>query len=130
VAPPGRAFESKKQPTRLFRVRLFRAQPSVRECTPRRRGRVADTNRRSSNGRRDWLRHVVVSMEVTTPSGTENWSITSRWTPTILRKLGWNRNSVAAGDEVVITYLPHVSAPTVGHMQTIVVNGKALALQD
>lgn len=74
--------------------------------------------------------HVVVHMDVETDDGVESWSMVTRWTPTILRKLGWSRSSVVAGDEITVMYQPHVSDPTVGHMRTITVNGEALSLDN
>jgi hypothetical protein len=73
--------------------------------------------------------HVVVTLEVGDGAERRNWSMVTRWTPTILRKVGWSRSSIEPGDRVTVTYLPHVSDPTVGHMQTIEVNGEALPLQ-
>jgi len=72
--------------------------------------------------------HVFFEMNVGTDSGTELWSITTRWTPTILRDHDWSRESIKAGDEVTVTYLPHVDKPRVGQMVTIEVNGRALPL--
>jgi hypothetical protein len=68
--------------------------------------------------------HVFFEMDV---AGTP-WTITTRWTPTILRDHGWSRSSIKSGDEVTVTYLPHVDRPHVGQMVTIEVNGAALPL--
>ena len=68
--------------------------------------------------------HVFFDMDV---AGTP-WTITTRWTPTILRDHGWTRSSIKSGDEVTVTYLPHVERPHVGQMVTIEVNGTALPL--
>jgi hypothetical protein len=73
--------------------------------------------------------HVVVSLTVGEGDEARAWSMVTRWTPTILRRAGWSRDSVEPGDRVTVTYLPHVSDPTVGHMQTIEVNGETLPLQ-
>jgi hypothetical protein len=73
--------------------------------------------------------HVVVSLTVGEGDEARTWSMVTRWTPTILRKVGWSRDSVEPGDRVTVTYQPHVTNPTVGHMQSIEVNGESLQLQ-
>lgn len=72
--------------------------------------------------------HIFVHLDVRDGDAVTQWSITSRWTPTILRRHGWTRESIKPGDTVTVTYLPHVTDPTVGHMQTIEVNGEPLPL--
>ena len=72
--------------------------------------------------------HVFFEMTVEAGRRTSTWSITTRWTPTILREHGWSRESIKPGDKISVTYLPHVDKPRVGQMQTIEVNGKALPL--
>lgn len=72
--------------------------------------------------------HVFFEMNVEQNGATSLWTITTRWTPTILRDHGWSRESIKAGDEVTVTYLPHVEKPRIGQMQTIEVNGKSLPL--
>jgi hypothetical protein len=72
--------------------------------------------------------HVFFEMEVADEGGRAPWTITTRWTPTILREHGWSRESIKVGDEVKVTYLPHVEKPRVGQMVTIEVNGRALPL--
>ena len=72
--------------------------------------------------------HVFFEMNVDANGGTEAWTITTRWTPTILRDHGWSRDSIKAGDKVTVTYLPHVEKPRIGQMQTIEVNGRELPL--
>ena len=59
---------------------------------------------------------------------TSSWTITTRWTPTILRDHGWSRDSIKPGDKVTVTYLPHVEKPRIGQMQTIEINGQSLPL--
>ena len=73
--------------------------------------------------------HVVVYMDVETVEGTQNWGVTTRWTPTILRQHGWARDSIKPGDRLTVTYAPHVSDPTVVQMRTIAVNGTELQLE-
>jgi hypothetical protein len=72
--------------------------------------------------------HVFFEMTVDDNGATSAWTITTRWTPTILRDHGWNRESIKPGDKITVTYLPHVEKSHVGQMQTIEVNGKALPL--
>jgi hypothetical protein len=68
--------------------------------------------------------HVFFEMDV---DGTP-WTITTRWTPTILREHGWRRDSIKPGDKITVTYRLHVEKPHVGQMTTIEVNGAALPL--
>jgi len=72
--------------------------------------------------------HVVVYMDVEGPSGVQNWAVTTRWTPTILRRHGWKRDSIVPGDRLVVTYVAHVESPTVVQMRSIEVNGATLSL--
>jgi hypothetical protein len=74
--------------------------------------------------------HVVIYMDVVGENdATQRWAMNTRWTPTILRRHGWSRHSVRPGDTVTVTYEPHVTAPTVGTMVTIEVNGETLPLE-
>ena len=70
--------------------------------------------------------HVFFEMSAGEPAAT--WTITTRWTPTILREHGWSRDSIKPGDSITVTYLPHVDKAHVGQMVTIEVNGTALPL--
>jgi hypothetical protein len=72
--------------------------------------------------------HVYVEVDVQQEGGTAPWTFTTRWTPTILRDLGWTRASIKPGDTVRVTYLPHVNKPQIGQMITMEVNGKPLPL--
>jgi hypothetical protein len=72
--------------------------------------------------------HVFFEMNVAEDGGVAPWTITTRWTPTILRDHGWTRDSIKVGDKVTVTYLPHVDKPHIGQMVTIEVNGRSLAL--
>jgi len=72
--------------------------------------------------------HVFFEMEVAEESGTVPWTITTRWTPTILREHGWSRDSIKPGDKVTVTYWPHVEKPRIGQMVTIEINGESLPL--
>jgi uncharacterized protein DUF6152 len=72
--------------------------------------------------------HVFFEMDVPGDGGVAKWTVTTRWTPTILRDHGWSRASIKPGDKVTVTYLPHVEKAHIGQMQTIEVNGEALPL--
>ncbi|HXS79784.1 MAG TPA: DUF6152 family protein [Gammaproteobacteria bacterium] len=72
--------------------------------------------------------HVFFEMNVDEAGAAAPWTITTRWTPTILRDHGWNRDSIKPGDKVTVTYLPHVEKPHIGQMQTVEVNGRPLPL--
>lgn len=71
--------------------------------------------------------HVVVYIEM--DEGATPMALTTRWTPTIMRRGGWTRNSIEPGDSVTVTYRAHVTDPSVVQMQTIEVNGEELPLQ-
>ena len=51
-----------------------------------------------------------------------------RWTPTVLRKLGWNRKTIKPGDELTVIYIPHKQKATVGALVRLKVNGKTVAI--
>jgi hypothetical protein len=72
--------------------------------------------------------HVFFEMNVEENGGAVPWTITTRWTPTILRDHGWSRESIKPGDEVTVTYLPHLEKPRIGQMVTVEVNGRELPL--
>ncbi len=72
--------------------------------------------------------HVFFEMDVADAGAASSWTITTRWTPTILRDHGWSRDSIKPGDRVTVTYLPHVDKSLVGQMQTIEINGQPLPL--
>lgn len=72
--------------------------------------------------------HVFFEMNVAENGVTSSWTVTTRWTPTILRQHGWSRDSIKPGDKITVTYLPHVEKPRIGQMQTIEINGASLPL--
>jgi Family of unknown function (DUF6152) len=72
--------------------------------------------------------HGFFEMDVAGDGGVAPWTITTRWTPTILRDHGWSRDSIKPGDKVTVTYLPHLEKPRIGQMVTIEVNGRELPL--
>lgn len=73
--------------------------------------------------------HVQVFVDVADEQGvTTGWTLVTRWTPTILRRHGWSRDSLKPGDSITFTYLPHRESPNVGAIETIEVNGDPLPL--
>ncbi len=73
--------------------------------------------------------HVQVFFDVADENGNvQDWAMTTRWTPTVLRQHGWTRNSIKPGDTITIMYAPHVRSPTVGSMRSVEVNGESLQL--
>ena len=72
--------------------------------------------------------HVFFTMDVEEAGATVEWTITTRWTPTILREHGWTRTSIEPGDKVTVRYLPHVEKPHIGQMVSIEVDGTTLPL--
>jgi hypothetical protein len=73
--------------------------------------------------------HVAVRIDVEVDGHIENWAMTTRWTPTILRRMGWRHDSIKPGDKITVTYRPHVTEPRVFQMGTIRVNGTELSLE-
>ena len=73
--------------------------------------------------------HVYISVDVTDASGdAADWTLVTRWTPTILRAHGWSRDSIKAGDTIKVTYLPHKESPRIGSIVSIEVNGQPLEI--
>ena len=46
----------------------------------------------------------------------------------MLREWGWSNRSITAGDTIVASYIPYQQNDTLGELVTLVVNGKAFAL--
>lgn len=73
--------------------------------------------------------HVSIYLEIADEWGkVEEYMMSIRWTPTVLRKLGWNRKTIKPGDELTVTYIPHKQKATVGALVRLKVNGKAVAI--
>jgi hypothetical protein len=71
--------------------------------------------------------HVQIFVDVPGENGEmQKFLFTTRWTPTILRKHGWTRNSIEPGDEITVTYFNHVSNPNAGAIIRLEVNGELL----
>jgi Family of unknown function (DUF6152) len=72
--------------------------------------------------------HPTVHFEVKGEGGTVvQWAALIRPTPAVLRKHGWNRESMKPGDTIVITLLPHKSVENFGNTLRLTVNGTLLA---
>ena len=75
--------------------------------------------------------HITIYMDITDENGEAvNHAMSIRWTPTVLRKLGWSRKSVQPGDELTVVYTQHKKVPTHGALQSIEVNGVALVFPE
>lgn len=73
--------------------------------------------------------HVAIYMDITDVSGAvDNYVMSIRWTPTVLRKHGWTRNSIKPGDELTVTYVQHKRRPTLGALLALQVNGVPLSI--
>lgn len=73
--------------------------------------------------------HVAIYFDKADEDGNvENYVMSIRWTPTVLRDLGWNRRTIVSGDELTVTYIPDKRDMTVGSLMTIEVNGEALPM--
>lgn len=69
--------------------------------------------------------HVTIYFDAEDENGNvEDYAMSIRWTPTVLRDIGWNRRTIVAGDEVTVTYVPHKQDPTVGSLISLEVNGE------
>ncbi len=74
--------------------------------------------------------HVSFSLDVADEHGNlVEHTMSIRWTPTVLRRMGWRRNSIEPGDELTITFVPHKQDPTVGALRSLEVNGVPLAIE-
>jgi len=74
--------------------------------------------------------HVSFSLDIPDEQGTlVNHTMSIRWTPTVLRRMGWRRNSIQPGDKLTITFVPHKQDPTVGALRSLEVNDVLLAIE-
>ena len=72
--------------------------------------------------------HPRVHFDVKDDGGTvTQWAALIRPTPAVLRKHGWNRESMKPGDTIVVTMLPHKTVENFGNMLRLTVNGTLLA---
>ena len=73
--------------------------------------------------------HVSFSLDIPDEQGNlVNHTMSIRWTPTVLRRMGWRRNSIQPGDRLTITFVPHKQDPTVGSLRSLQVNDVPLAI--
>ncbi len=74
--------------------------------------------------------HVSFSLDIPDEQGNPvSHTMSIRWTPTVLRRMGWRRNSIQPGDKLTVTFVPHKQDPTVGALRSLVVNDAALAIE-
>ena len=74
--------------------------------------------------------HVSFSLDVPDEQGNlVNHTMSIRWTPTVLRRMGWRRNSIQPGDKLTVTFVPHKQDPTVGALRSLEVNDVPLAIE-
>lgn len=73
--------------------------------------------------------HVSFSLDIPDEQGNlVNHTMSIRWTPTVLRRMGWRRNTIQPGDTLTITFVPHKQDPTVGSLRSLQVNDVPLAI--
>jgi len=73
--------------------------------------------------------HPSLFVDVTDDKGqVVKWGVEFLPTPAALRNLGWNRNSIKRGDKVMMGCHPSKSNKPVCALQSLSVNGKAVAL--
>ena len=73
--------------------------------------------------------HVTIYLDIPNEQGElVNHAMSIRWTPTVLRNMGWTRTIIEPGDELTVTFVPHKQDPTVGSLRNLEVNGEPLAI--
>ena len=74
--------------------------------------------------------HVSFSLDIADDQGElVSHTMSIRWTPTVLRRMGWRRNSIRPGDKLTVTFVPHKQDPTVGALRSLEVNDVPLAIE-
>jgi len=74
--------------------------------------------------------HVSFSLDVPDAQGIlVNHRMTIRWTPTVLRRMGWTRRSIEPGDKLTVTYVPHKQDSTVGSPLSLEVNDVSMNIE-
>ena len=74
--------------------------------------------------------HVSFSLDVPDEQGNlVSHSMSIRWTPTVLRRIGWRRNTIEPGDKLTVTFVPHKLDPTIGALRTLEVNDVPVAIE-
>jgi hypothetical protein len=73
--------------------------------------------------------HPSLFVNVTDDKGQAvKWGVEFLPTPAALKKLGWNKTSIKAGDKVVMGCHPSKSGKPVCALQSLTINGKAAEL--
>ncbi len=73
--------------------------------------------------------HVSFALDIPDEQGNAvSHQMSIRWTPTVLRSMGWRRDTIVPGDKLTITYVPHKLDPTVGSLRSLEVNDEPLAI--
>ena len=73
--------------------------------------------------------HVSFAMDIPDGQGNAvNHRMTIRWTPTVLRQMGWRRDTIRPGDNLTISFVPHKLDPTVGSLRSLEVNDMPVAI--
>jgi hypothetical protein len=74
--------------------------------------------------------HVSFSLDVPDEQGNlVSHSMSIRWTPTVLRRIGWRRNTIEPGDKLTVTFVPHKLDPTIGALRTLAINDLPMAIE-
>ena len=63
--------------------------------------------------------HVILSFDVSTAKGPVSWSAETG-SPGSVSRLGWNRNSLKAGDKVTVELFPAKNGAHVGRLKKII----------
>jgi len=74
--------------------------------------------------------HVMLNFDYTTDSGqVQHWAIETN-NPSIMRRAGWTKETLKAGDKVTVTFHPAINGATTGYIRNndgkIMLNGKQL----
>ena len=74
--------------------------------------------------------HVSFALDIPDEQGNAvNHTMSIRWTPTVLRRMGWRRDTIAPGDKLTVTFVPHKLDPTVGSLRSLEVNDAPLEIE-
>jgi len=74
--------------------------------------------------------HVMLNFDVKTDRGEiQHWAIETN-NPSVMRRAGWTKDTLKAGDEVTVTFHPAINGATTGYIRNndgkIMLNGKQL----
>ena len=74
--------------------------------------------------------HVSFALDIPDEQGNAvNHTMSIRWTPTVLRKMGWRRDLVTGWSANAAAFVPHKLDPTVGSLRSLEVNDAPLAIE-